>query len=172
MRALSVVCALTLACVVGACSDDAASGGEPSVTEPTLTAEVVVDHARIPVSPNPSIGAVYLEIVNGTDADDTLIGLSASVAAVIEVHRTTTDDDGHSSMHPEPELLVPAGETVSFEPGGLHIMLTDIIEPLEEGDTVALELEFATAGTVKVTADVVAFDAIEHADDAMGHEHG
>jgi len=51
-------------------------------------------------------------------------------------------------------LEIPAGETVSLEPGGYHIMLLDLASPLEEGSTVELTLTFENAGELVVTAEV------------------
>jgi copper(I)-binding protein len=41
-----------------------------------------------------------------------------------------------------------------LKPGSYHVMLMNLTEPLEEGDTVELELEFSSAGKVKLTAPV------------------
>lgn len=51
-------------------------------------------------------------------------------------------------------LELPAGETIALEPGGYHIMLLDLVEPLVEGDSFELTLSFETAGEVTVTVDV------------------
>ena len=40
-------------------------------------------------------------------------------------------------------LVFTAGETLGFEPGSYHVMLLDIVEPLEVGDEVEVTLEFA-----------------------------
>jgi copper(I)-binding protein len=59
---------------------------------------------------------------------------------------------------------VPAGGTVSLQPGGLHIMLIDLKEPLRQGETFPLTLTFAKAG--KVAVDVPVKSPAE-----MGTEH-
>lgn len=51
-------------------------------------------------------------------------------------------------------LDLAAGETVTFQPGGYHIMLLDIAEPLEVGDEVEVTLDFAEADAVTITAEV------------------
>lgn len=51
-------------------------------------------------------------------------------------------------------LPLTGGETVSLEPGGYHVMLIDLVEPLETGDEIELTLEFAEAGTTTVTVEV------------------
>src|SRR5512132_4333375 len=49
---------------------------------------------------------------------------------------------------------VPAGESVDLQPGGLHIMLIDLKEPLKQGETFPLTLTFAKAGTMTVQVPV------------------
>ena len=51
-------------------------------------------------------------------------------------------------------LPLTGGETVTFEPGGYHVMLIDLAEPLEVGDEVELTLEFADAGDTTLTVEV------------------
>lgn len=51
-------------------------------------------------------------------------------------------------------LALTAGETVSFEPGSYHVMLLDLVEPLEAGDEVEVTLEFAESGSITTTVEV------------------
>ena len=51
-------------------------------------------------------------------------------------------------------LAIPAEGTVTLEPGGYHIMLLDLVEPLATGDSFDVVLEFEQFGDVTVTADV------------------
>ncbi len=51
-------------------------------------------------------------------------------------------------------LALNAGETVTFEPGGYHVMLLDLVEPLEVGDEIELTLQFAEAGDTTLNVDV------------------
>lgn len=51
-------------------------------------------------------------------------------------------------------LALTGGETVTFEPGGYHVMLLDLTEPLEAGGEVELTLEFAEAGSTTLAVEV------------------
>lgn len=62
--------------------------------------------------------------------------------------------DGTMSMQPVDGIEVPAGEEVVLEPGGYHVMLLELAEPLEEGETFDLTLTFAEAGEQTVTVEV------------------
>lgn len=113
-------------------------------------------------------GAAYMQITNGGGADDALVGVSVdpAVARSAEIHETVmaeADDEathgsdmggGMMEMRAVDRLEIPAGETVSLEPGGYHIMLLDLASPLEEGSTVELTLTFENAGELVVTAEV------------------
>ena len=86
--------------------------------------------------------AAYMSITNNGDEDVTLVGGSTDAAESVEIHETVVEDDVASMVEMEDGIVVAAGETVVLEPGGLHVMLIDITDELEEGDTVELTLSF------------------------------
>lgn len=71
--------------------------------------------------------AVYAMIANGGERDVTLVGASVPFEATVEIHETTMGADGAMSMQEVPDgFVVPAGATLTLEPGGRHIMLLGI----------------------------------------------
>lgn len=122
-------------------------------------------------------GAVYLEL---TSADgDQLVGasVSADVAGMVEIHETVPADEagsgatmgsdttvpgsdttvagmGEMTMQPIDALELPAGETVVLEPGGYHIMLIDLVAPLETGQEIEVTLTFENAGERTISVPV------------------
>jgi copper(I)-binding protein len=68
-----------------------------------------------------------------------LVGVSTPVAGTAEVHEMKMDGDV-MRMRAVPKLDLPAGETVELKPGGYHVMLMDLKQPLAPGSTVALTL--------------------------------
>ena len=73
------------------------------------------------------------------------------------------DDSDMGGMDPQMRmqeltdgLPLPAGETVTLQPGGYHVMLLDIAEPLEVGDEIELTLDFEDADDVTITVEVAA----------------
>ena len=103
--------------------------------------------------------------------DDQLIGVSAptDVAASVALHETmlvdgpaaagtthdTSDDTAaEMTMRHISAVALPAGEAVTLEPGGLHVMLVGLAGPLESGSSFDLTLTFATAAPETVTVDV------------------
>lgn len=184
--------------------------------------ELDLSDARSRMSPMlTGVGAVYLDITNGTDVDDQLLGatVAPTVAGRVELHETFDADAGHGGMddggemdgsgemddgegmdgemegdgegmaddaegmaddaemdgsgemdgaatEPTPEgfammgmreieaLDVPAGATVSLEPGGHHLMLLELAADLVPGESFELTLEFAETGERTVTVEV------------------
>jgi copper(I)-binding protein len=63
--------------------------------------------------------------------------------------------DGAMTMRElEDGLVLPAGETVNLEPGGYHVMLLDLPDPLETGETFELTLEFENGESQVVSIEV------------------
>ncbi|MFN8017611.1 MAG: copper chaperone PCu(A)C [Acidimicrobiales bacterium] len=135
-----------VAVVVVAAAGCSGSDGAPG--------SVHVEGARIDYPANPDVAALRMEIVNDSNSDDTLIGVS-SPEADASIHRSATSPDGTASMDHLTELPIPSGEAVEFAPGGLHVMLDEPDRALEIGDEVEIVLVFENAGKVRVTAPVV-----------------
>ena len=96
-----------------------------------------------------------LTIENRTDTSDTLIAVSTPDASRASVHRSVVDEAGRSTMEPVDQLEVPAGETIEFAPGGLHVMLDEPTRDLQVGDEISLTFTFEVAGDRTLTAPVV-----------------
>ena len=103
------------------------------------------------------MGAVYLTITNGTDQDEVLTGASVPGCTTIELHEMRMEDDVMVMRPVEGgQIVIPAGETVELKQGGLHIMCIGKTGEFTVGDKVPVTLEFSSAGSVEVTAEVIA----------------
>lgn len=142
-----LVAAFTLA----ACGGQAPAADDNGAAETGDKGLVIEDIWARPGEPGDH-SAVYMTITNEGDADDTLVAASAPMA-VTELHESMEHDHVISMEHVH-EIPIPAGETVTLEPGGLHIMLMDLTEELAPGDTFDLTLTFAEAGEVTVEVTV------------------
>lgn len=67
---------------------------------------------------------------------------------------TTMAGMGAMTMQPIESLELPAGETVVLEPGGYHIMLIDLVAPLESGEEIEVTLTFENGGERTITVPV------------------
>lgn len=113
----------------------------------------VVDPWIRQAPPGARMMAGYLVLENPGDQPRELVAVSSPDFASIEVHRTEIVD-GVARMIPEPDLTVPAGGRVVFEPGGRHLMLHGPARDLSEGDSVALSFGFADGGRIDLAAPV------------------
>jgi hypothetical protein len=143
-RAGLVAVAAAFVLVVAACSSGTAG------TPKALAVSGAWARAQADTTAN---SAAYLTIANPTDQADTLLRVTSPVA-MVEMHQTTTDASGMTGMSPVESIAVPAGGTVTLEPGGFHLMLMDLTKPLAVGDHVELDLVFQHAGAVTVQAEV------------------
>jgi copper(I)-binding protein len=97
--------------------------------------------------------AVYFTIKNNSKESDQLVSAASDVAASTEMHQSTLVN-GISSMKPVSEVDVPAGGSVSFDPGNYHVMLVGLHRDLNVGDHFDLTLTFKQAGDVNVSVEV------------------
>lgn len=68
-----------------------------------------------------------------------LVGAQTPAAALAEVHEMKMDGSV-MQMRPVDRLELPAGAPVELKPGGFHLMLQQLKQPLPAGGTVALTL--------------------------------
>jgi len=88
-------------------------------------------------------------------ADTSLVGVTSPVAKVVEIH-SMVQEGGVMKMRAVSALALPAGKPVELSPGGYHVMLMDLAQPLKDGDKVPLTLTFADKSGKKTTQDVTA----------------
>ena len=99
--------------------------------------------------------AVYLVISNLTDQGDGLIGASTDAANMTEIHLSKMDAEGTMTMERQDLIGIPSGQKVSLEPGGLHVMLMNLVQDLNVGDKFELTLQFQRAGDIVVEVEVM-----------------
>jgi periplasmic copper chaperone A len=129
---------------------------------PVAVGDLTIDGAWSRTSPMVErAGAAYLRIRNGGQADDALVAAASDVAGSVELHETTEDDSGMMTMVPVESVPIPAGGQAVLEPGGYHIMLVDLVAPLEEGATFDLELTFQSGLTATVPVQVLGMQGMD-----------
>lgn len=147
VRGVALAAALAAVLSLVACSSGAPTAA-PGVTAPTISGAWV----RPPMGTDrPAAG--YLVIAGGSQAD-ALISISSPIAGTVELHETTTDSSGMTGMHPIGRLDVPAGGTITLQPGGYHLMFLELTGTITVGGTVQIELTFEKAGKITVQAEV------------------
>jgi copper(I)-binding protein len=99
--------------------------------------------------PQAPVRAGYVELRNGGPADVVLTGARSEAFGAIEVHEMVGEGD-LMRMRRLQELRVPAGGTVTLQPGGRHLMLFRPQRPLQAGDTVVVTLELVDGSSVDI----------------------
>jgi copper(I)-binding protein len=88
------------------------------------------------VEPQKATGA-FMQITSAQGGR--LVSAKSPVAGVTEVHEMTMDGNV-MKMRAMPALELPAGKAVELKPGGYHVMLMDLKQPLKSGESVPLTL--------------------------------
>ena len=88
-------------------------------------------------------------------ADLTLVGVASPAAKVVEIHEMAQDGN-MMRMRAVDKIALPAGKTIDLKPGGYHVMLMDLAQPLREGDKMPVTLTFADKDGRKTTQEIKA----------------
>jgi periplasmic copper chaperone A len=76
--------------------------------------------------------------------DMKLVGAATPAAGIAEVHEMKMDGDV-MKMRAVGQLDLPAGRTIELKPGGYHLMLMELKQPLRPGTKMPLTLLFRDA---------------------------
>ncbi|WP_245866946.1 copper chaperone PCu(A)C [Oceaniglobus roseus] len=127
----------------------------PALAHEYTVGSLTVNHPMATAtSPVAKTGAGYLTITNTGTEDDALVEVRADFPKVM-MHASESKDGVATMIHQE-RVAIPAGETVTFAPGGLHVMFMGLKGGLEEGAKIPATLVFEKAGTLDVTFNVEA----------------
>ena len=113
--------------------------------DPSIVAEVQI-HEVVMVMPDDSMGS---DTTMGMDmGSDTTMGM--------DMGSDDTMPSGEMTMQEVEFIDLPAGTAVELKPGGYHVMLIGLVNPLEIGQTIQITLIFENAG--EITIDVPALE--------------
>lgn len=118
--------------------------------EPAISVE---DAWSFPV-PSADNLAVYATIRNRGAAGDRILSIHTPVADTVEIHRSTIDERGIMRMRPQSDVTIPARDELVLEPGGPHLMLVHVRQPLQPGETIPVQITFVKTGTLDVVVRI------------------
>ena len=136
-----------------------------------VSAQTRVDDAwvRATVAGQPSSGA-FMTVTASSDSK--LLSVQSPVAKLVQIHEMSMKDDV-MKMQQVQSVALPAGEAVSFDPHGYHIMLMNLTAQIKEGDKVPLTLTVEDAKgekeSIQVEAVAKAIGTMDHG--TMAHDH-
>lgn len=175
-RRAIVLAALTVP--LAACGDQASAPTAESEDSPasdggSSAGSITVSDPWVKAAPE-GMTAAFGTVVNGTDEDMTLVAATTAASSEVQLHETAADDSGGMSMkEKEGGFELPAGGELVLEPGGHHLMLMSLTDPLQPGAGVELVLQFDDGTEVPFTATVKDFAGAneEYAPDEDHSEH-
>lgn len=103
--------------------------------------------------PVTGVAAGYMELRNSGGTTLTLTGVSSPEFERIEMHESMVHD-GMSSMHKLEQVDIPARDSVSFAPGGLHFMLFGKPPLPRAGEIVPVTLRFSDGTALELHVPV------------------
>lgn len=97
--------------------------------------------------------AAFGELENTGDSDATIVSITSPASVRLELHETVANETGEMVMREkEGGFTIPADGTLTLEPGGNHIMLMDLVDPVQAGDEVTFTLVFSDGSSLEFTA--------------------
>jgi copper(I)-binding protein len=134
---------------------------------------IAIDHPWSRATPaGAKTGAVYATVINNGNLSDSLAGAVTPVGDQVQFH-SVTEENGVSRMREMRTVDVRPGAKVTFIPGGTHIMIVGLKEPLKEGQSFPMTMTFEKAGKIDVMVPVAKVGAMHGpAMDSMTHGVG
>ena len=139
---MKMLAALLVACAIGS---SAASAHDYALKS------LKIDHpfARA-TPPGAKVAGVFVTVENTGTQPDRLLSVSTPIAGIAELHQMSVDA-GVMRMRGVAALEVKPGEKLQLKPGGYHVMLSELKQPLKVGDRFPLTLKFQNAGAIEVS---------------------
>lgn len=109
--------------------------------------------------------AVYLTLTNDGDEADRLIGIEGDFFASAEIQAPVLGEDGVLRTVTVPAVEIAPGQSLTFQPGGIQIVLVGLQQTFFDGDHFHLTLVFDKGGRIEIEVDV---EDLDHTHD---HDH-
>lgn len=143
--------ALSAALALAGCSGDA-EATDPTSTTTTAADAVTITDAWVKAADS-GMSAAFGELENTGDTDVTVLSVTSPASTEMELHETVENESGEMMMREKQGgFTIAGGDSLSLEPGGNHLMLMDLVDPIQAGDEVTFTLTFSDDSTMEFTA--------------------
>jgi periplasmic copper chaperone A len=133
-----------------ACAALGLAGAQGHVQAQTQT--TVTDPWMRPTVPEQKATGMFLQLQSAKGGR--LVSARTPAAGITEIHEMAMEGDV-MKMRAIPSLELPAGKPVALKPGGHHLMLFQLRQPLKVGDNVPVQLVIQSAdGKTTETMDI------------------
>ena len=118
---------------------------------------------------NPKAGAAFMVIENHRKTECVLQGVSSDAAEKVELHSHNEENGVMRMAKIEGGIAIPPEDIHALARGGDHVMLMGLTAPLEDGQTIALSLDFGECGVEEVEVPVDNQRQPDHGGMTMDH---
>jgi copper(I)-binding protein len=142
-----------------------------AIAHGSVLGDIKIGHPyATPSVPGASNGVAFIADLENTGKQaDRLLRVSTPVADHAEIHTMNMDNGGVMRMREVADVPVAPGVPVRMHPGdGIHFMLMGLKQPLKDGDSFPMTMQFERAGQVEVKVIV---QAAKPAMGEMEHKH-
>lgn len=155
MRAILGLFVLLFAAACQPASPPAEHTATPAAEASSVTSNgVTLSNGWASVTPGGvDVSAGYIDVANTGATADRLLSASSPRAARVELHEMAMDG-AVMQMRAMTAVDLPVGATVSFAPGGNHLMFEGVTAPFAEGEVIPVTLHFEHAGDISVDLPV------------------
>jgi len=163
-RALAILCVLSVFFV--------AAFGEKAFSAETHTALMAHDAWAPPSLDGANVGVAFTMLMNHSDVPIEITALSSPVAKTVELHDHVSEG-GKVKMRRVEKIVIPAQGTLNMKPGGLHLMLIGLTQPLKDDSTITIDITAKGSAVQKVSFTVSQARLIEalKSRSNSAHEH-
>jgi copper(I)-binding protein len=135
----------------------------PSAAHEFKAGALLVDHPVLRVaSPVSKTGAGFMTITNSGKTADRLLSVTTTASNRSDLHGTFNQGGVMQMRAQAGGVPIPAGDKVSFAPGGLHVMFIGLKAAVQPGQMIKARLLFEKAGPVDVAFKAETAAAAQH----------
>lgn len=113
--------------------------------------DIKLSHAyTFETPPNAPVAGGYITIKNTGKKDDKLLKAEASFSGEVQIHTMSMKNDVMRMEEIKDGVNIPAGETITLQPGGKHIMFMQLEKSIKADHEYKASLYFEHAGKIDV----------------------
>ncbi|WP_158678137.1 copper chaperone PCu(A)C [Pseudoalteromonas sp. T1lg23B] len=144
-----------------------------TTAEQLNSSNLMVQHAKIrEFLPAAASTAAYFSLMNHSEQTRILTKATISNIGRVEIHEHI-HNDGMMRMQKRNELTISPHQTISFQPGGYHLMAFEPHKALTRGERLTLTLYFANGEQLESPITVVSLqeEMTKQGDSHSEHKH-
>lgn len=169
--------AIVTGCGTQTATESATQATEATAASPASSASPASDEVLSIVDPwvkaaDSGMTAAFGTLINNTDSEVTIVSAATPASPEVELHEVVGSGDKTVMREKDGGITIPARGRHQLEPGGDHIMLMDIKDPVQPGSQVPFTLTLKDGSQIEFTAVAKAFAGGNEEYSHDSEEHG